>query len=260
MAIKKYATAKGVDFKYAKGRTDIYGNTFHNHFELYLLLSGKVSLITDQSRTVLCPYQLAIIPPEQFHQFIIEDNVEEYERCVLNLAIDFIAPAILKASFSGKKLLSLSHNGRIVHDMLYLKEQLDHGNDSDLTYLIPALATDIIFCIKHTENCLNSSSSGIGKLSQEIMNYINLHYNGTIDLKKLSKTFHISISTLCHLFKSDFGITVKQYIMQKRLNAARMALLHGDKSEEVCQRVGFTCYSAFFRAYKKQFGSSPSKT
>ena len=260
MAVKKYATAKGVDFKYAKGKTDIYGNTFHTRFELFLLLGGSVRLITDRARITLSPYQLAVIPPEQYHQFITDGNVEDYERCVLNLDIDFIDPEVLKNALSGKELLTLPHDGRIVNHILYLKDHIDQGKEDDLSYILPAIATDIVFCIKNADRSAATASDGIEKLSQDIMNYLNAHYTEAIDLETLSETFHVSVSTLCHLFKKDFGITVKQYIIQKRLNTARFALNRGEKAEEVCHRVGFSNYSAFFRAYKKQFGNAPSKT
>ena len=260
MAIKQYSTADEVDFKYAKGKTDIYGNTFHTRFELYLLLRGSVCLITDRAHITLCPYQLAVIPPEQYHQFIVEGNVEDYERCVFNLAVDFIDAEILKSALSGKELLTLSEDDRIVKQVLYLKEQIDRINEDELRYLLPAIATDIVFCIKNTERSVKTDACGIGKLSQDIMNHLNAHYTETIELEQLSEIFHFSISTLCHAFKEDFGITIKQYVMQKRLNTARFMLDRGGKSEEVCRRVGFFNYSAFFRAYKKQFGVMPSNT
>jgi len=259
MTIKKYATAKGVDFKYAKGKTDIYGSTFHNRFEIYLLLGGNVSLITDSARIHLQPYQLAVIPPEQFHQFMVEGNVEDYERCVLNLDVDFMDSRILKDALEGKELLNLTSDGRIVQNILYLKEQIDSRKEEELSYILPAIATDLVFCIK-TTLCSDGTSAGeIGKLSQEIINYINFHYTEDVDLNTLAKTFHVSVSSLCHLFKQEFGITIKQYVVQKRLNSARFALNRGDKAEEVCRKVGFTNYSAFFRLYKKQFGTSPSR-
>ena len=248
MSFRKYANANGVDFKYAKGRTDIYGNTFHTRFELFLLLGGEVCLITDRARISLRPYQLAIIPPEQYHQFIIEGNEEGYERCVLNLDVDFIDQATLKNALLGKELLTLSCDGRIVNNMLYLKDHINSKNEEDLSYIIPAIATDIVFCIKNTEESAIASLGGISKLSQDIINYLNSHYTENIDLKMLSETFHTSISSICHIFKEDFGITIKQYVMQKRLNTANFMLNRGKKAEEVCQQVGFSNYSACYRA------------
>lgn len=260
MAVKQYATANGVDFKYVKGKTDIYGNTFHTRFELYLLLGGSVCLITDRACIRLRPYQLAVIPPEQYHQFIVEGNVEEYERCVLNLDVDFIDAEVLKNALSGKELLTLSCDERIVQYILSLKEEVECRGEEELRYLLPAIATAIVFCIKHTERAVNAAHGGIGKLSREIMNHLNAHYTETIELAHLAELFHFSISTLCHAFKEDFGITIKQYVMQKRLNTAKFLLDRGGKSEEVCRRVGFLNYSAFFKAYKKQFGVMPSNT
>ncbi len=260
MAIKKYACAKGVDFKYAKGRTDIFGNTFHNCFELYLFLDGNVDLITDRAHISLRPYQLVIIPPERYHQLSVRDAAENYERCVLNLDTDFLDSDELKNALSGKDILSLSAFDRIVTDFMYLKEQTDISSDADMKYLLPAIACDIVFCIKRAACSDSETQGGIEKLSRDAINYLNSHYTEAIDLAMLSKRFHVSVSTLCHVFKKDFGITVKQYLMQKRLNAAKLYLSRGEKAEAVCEKVGFTNYSAFFRAYKKQFLTPPSRS
>lgn len=258
MAIKKYACAKGVDFKYAKGSTDIFGNTFHHRFELYLFLDGNVDLITDRAHVRLHPYQLVIIPPERYHQLSTNDTVENYERCVLNFDADFLGTDVLQNALSGKEILSLSADDRIVTNFLYLKEQTDTASDADMEYLLPAIACDTVFCIKRAVSSIAEAQGGIGRLSQDIINYLNSHYTEDIDLDMLSKRFHVSVSSLCHIFKKDFGITVKQYLMQKRLNAAKLYLSLGEKAETVCEKVGFANYSAFFRAYKKQFSASPS--
>lgn len=260
MAIKKYASAKGVDFKYAKGSTDIFGNTFHHRFELYLFLGGNVELITDHVRTRLRPYQLVIIPPERYHQLSVIDAAENYERCVLNLDTDFLGTDILQNALSGKDILSLTEFDRIVTDFLYLKEQTDISSEADMHCLLPAIACDIVFCIKRATCTDTETHGGIGMLSRDIVNYLNSHYTENIDLDMLSNKFHVSVSTLCHIFKKDFGITVKQYIMQKRLNAAKHYLDLGEGAEAVCEKVGFTNYSAFFRAYKKHFSASPSQS
>ena len=44
------------------------------------------------------------------------------------------------------------------------------------------------------------------------MHYIDEHYTQQLDLSSLSRRFHISVSSLCHIFKEDFGISIKKYI------------------------------------------------
>jgi hypothetical protein len=65
---------------------------------------------------------------------------------------------------------------------------------------------------------------------------------------------------LHHLFMEQMSTTPKRYIMEKRLQFAKRELLRGIKATEVAAKCGFTDYSAFFRAYKKQFGHSPAQT
>ncbi|MBQ7797484.1 MAG: helix-turn-helix transcriptional regulator, partial [Lachnospiraceae bacterium] len=80
-----------------------------------------------------------------------------------------------------------------------------------------------------------------------------------LDPNTLSEKFHFSVSSICHIFKEDFGISIKKCILQKRINAAHMALQRGERPEAVCAAYGFSNYSTFYRAYKNHVGVPPSK-
>ena len=260
MSVKEFKSGRYIDFKYTKGKIDIFGNTFHSHYELYLFLGGKAELINDHARLALNPCQLVIIEPGRYHQFAVEGDADEYERCVLNVSEELLPPEIIKNALCGKEILTLSTNSRIVGNFLYLKELLiAHADDGDLHHILPAVATDIIFAIKNLEQSATEALGGINALSHSIMAYINAHFAEHITLDSLSEVFHVSVSSLCHIFKKNFGLSIKQYITQKRLNAARLYMERGLGAEEACSACGFFNYSAFFRAYKKQFGISPSQ-
>ena len=101
MSIKEFKSGKCIDFKYAKGKIDIFGNTFHSHYELYLFLGGKAELINDHARLSLRPYQLVIIEPGRYHQFTVEGDADEYERCVLNVREELLPPETIKNALCG---------------------------------------------------------------------------------------------------------------------------------------------------------------
>ena len=54
-------------------------------------------------------------------------------------------------------------------------------------------------------------------------------------------------------------MSVHQYIVKKRIAACREAILSGEKISEVYEMFGFTDYSSFFRAFKKEYGMSPKE-
>jgi AraC-like DNA-binding protein len=71
----------------------------------------------------------------------------------------------------------------------------------------------------------------------------------------------MSVSGLCHKFKSEFGKTVVEYILEKRLAYARSLLTSGEAVavKEVAVASGFDDPSYFSRIYKKHYGKTPKE-
>ena len=258
--MKQWRGGSNVNFKYAKGPTDIFGKMFHDHYELYLLLDGCVEFTNDHTKQMLKPCQLVIIPPGEYHQFSVERNVENYERCVIEVYPGFLDRDTLRTALAGKELLSLAGTDRIVRHFAYLTECLDRVDDADYSHILSAVTTDILFLIKHNSAAQPLYRGDLNPLSVGLMDYINAHFAEPMDLALLSDRFFCSVSSLCHIFKKDFGISIKKYILQKRIHAARMAIQQGRRPEEVSIQYGFSNYSTFYREYRKYLGISPSKT
>jgi len=258
--MKTYRIGENVTFKYAKGKTDIFGKLFHDHYEMYLLLHGNITFTNSHAKQTLAPFQLVLIPPGEYHQFAVTENMENYERCVIDLYPGFLEADILSAAFRRKEVLSLAESDRIVRHVQYLAEAASTVPEDDFSYVLKAVATDIVFLIRNMPETQTDPTQNFSTLSLNLIHYLDTHFAEPTDLTKLSQLFFCSVSTLCHTFRKDFGISIKKYIMQKRLHAANMALKEGGRPEEVGLKYGFTNYSTFYRDYKKQFGVSPSET
>lgn len=256
---KIIANSPYVNFKYAKGKIDIYGNMFHNYYEVYLFLNGNVDFINDHTHCMVKPYQLVIIPPGEYHQFVVKNDIENYERCVLNIYPELLGAYVLHNALKDKEILNLSHNHRIVENFLYIKDSIQGYNEDDFSYILSAITTDIVFLIKKSKKSLETSSE-LDSFALEIINYINENYKENITLTDISNHFFISVSSLCHIFKENFGISIKKYIIEKRMSEANLSIRRGNKPQEVANLFGFSNYSTFYREYKKHFGFSPAET
>lgn len=257
--MREYRKGEKINFRYTKGKSDIYySKTFHDYYEIYLFLGGDAEFVSNHVRQKLSPYQMALIPPGEYHQFVVGGNVDDYERCVIDIYPGFLEENRLSAAFRGKDMLSLSESDRIVEHFMYLVECVLSLDDADFLHILPAIATDIVFLIKNNSNTRVLSSENLSGLSVNAIDYIDEHFAEQIVLEMLAQKFFCSVSSLCHTFKKDFGISIKKYILQKRLNAAKMAIRRGEKIEEASIKCGFVNYSTFYRDYKKYFGESPS--
>ena len=93
-----------------------------------------------------------------------------------------------------------------------------------------------------------------------VLQYLNLHLAEPLTVDFLASQFYISKYHLMRKFKESTGYTIHNYLVKKRLLLAREQLLAGSAVLDACYGCGFQDYSAFSRAYKKNFGTTPSQT
>lgn len=77
-------------------------------------------------------------------------------------------------------------------------------------------------------------------------------------LESLAKEAGMSKFHLLRQFKQVFGLPPHQYLLQKRLQWAKSQLSGSQALSELALEAGFADLAAFSKAFKKQFGESPS--
>lgn len=256
MILKGYGDL--VDFLHTKGNVNIFGREFHEHYEFYLLIGGSVEFISTKTKQTIKPFRLVVIPPGEYHNFIPGADIENYERCIINIHSGFLSDEIMKSAVQNKEIIELSESSRLVQNYLYLANALTSVDPNDFSIILTAIATDIVMLIKNSVESSLVSTDSIGTYS-DIIKYIDAHYTKHLNLEDLSKQLNYSVSSLCSGFKKHFGTTIKKYVTQKRMIAAKIDLQKGEPAEKTCQKYGFSNYSTFFRSYKKHFGVAPSE-
>lgn len=87
---------------------------------------------------------------------------------------------------------------------------------------------------------------------------IHSSYSAPFSISRLAKESNVSGSSLNRMFRSYFHTTPLSYVHNVRLAAAEHMLLHTKLPIlEIASNVGFASLSAFNRAFRKQYQTSP---
>jgi len=90
-------------------------------------------------------------------------------------------------------------------------------------------------------------------------NLIDTHFENDLHLDLLSKKVFASKFHLIRLFKRYYGLTPRQYLIDKRVAKSKELLKNGMSVTETCFAVGFESLGSFSTLFKAKTGESPSK-
>lgn len=248
-----------------------HASPFHKHeeYEFYLFLNGDAVFFTESHGYKLSPGDLFIIPPQLWHRAqTFEDQI--YERVYLNLPLEAIIEfstsqtnltQILPLPKSQPKILRLdasarAHFTKSIDQMIRLKAGQTIGYDIQINLILIELLLQL--------NRYGSSESTITHVALptmivDLIAYIDRHLTGSLSLQKMSQALHLSEGHLSRSFKKFMGLTLQDYITNKRIDKATELLKDGASVQDAAYASGYENYAHFIRSFKKTKGLSPGK-
>lgn len=93
---------------------------------------------------------------------------------------------------------------------------------------------------------------------QKAVAYMDEHYREPIRIDDVAASIPISRKYLCTVMERQLGLSPKEYLLQRRIEAAAELLLRSDRSVgEVAAEVGYPDYTQFSRLFRQKTGMSP---
>lgn len=246
----------------------------HDFYELYFFIGGAAGYIIENDRYRLMPGDILLISPSNLHQLNISDSSKDYERIVLWLSPRYLsrlsgAGADLRECFG---LSSDSRNHLIRNAALSsaVKKELLALYSADPNEFAHEIAAEIHIKSALLMICRHVLSQSAGNTERFVpehgsrtvtaaLDYINSHLHEEISLDKLAQRLFISKYYLSHIFRKETDTTPYQYIMKKRLILSKRLIETGLAITEVSARCGFSDYTNFFRAFKREYGITPKQ-
>lgn len=109
-----------------------------------------------------------------------------------------------------------------------------------------------------TEKVLEGKLTSQEKLVKMAKIYIENNYHKNISLNEIADYLHFGASYVSRVFKEKTGITLKKYIINKKLLYAQKQLANTQKPiNQIAHEMGYEDYSYFSRLFKKEYGVTP---
>ena len=97
-----------------------------------------------------------------------------------------------------------------------------------------------------------------GKINQ-VFNFVEANYQRPLGLKEVAANLGYSSAYLTNLVRQETGRTVKQWIIERRMDKARQLLLDTDKAiAQIATDTGYMDAGYFIRQFKQLHGTSPN--
>lgn len=97
------------------------------------------------------------------------------------------------------------------------------------------------------------------KIVDKIKRMIEERISTDISVSSLSKAFNYNSNYLSRIFKLEAGVALQDYIIQVRIEKAKILLNEGERVSDVSAKVGYENLPHFSRIFKKTVGISPKQ-
>ena len=111
---------------------------------------------------------------------------------------------------------------------------------------------------QYIDSLAKETKSETANALETAVSYIDGHLADELSVRDLAAQCYVSADHLTRLFKKKYGMTVSEYIQEKRITLAGELLQREDMTISMAANtVGFGNYSYFTEQFKKHFGMTP---
>ena len=249
---------------------------YHDFYELIYIIEGEFSSLIEDRAVRMRKGDFLLIDKNVMHKYHpTERKMDSSRRIIL-----WISDQMLKELAEGENFLAECFRGespKLYHFPIYYEEilrgfllklamsEILEGADAqnaglrkvmDRGYLSLFFGYLNVLC-KREEYLSTTQEIVDHPLVEQVTVYIENHISEEITVEDVAAAVHMSKYYFLRKFKEITGMTVHNFIVNKRIISACRAMTEGKSITESWQQTGFADYSSFLRNFRKIYGISP---
>ena len=233
----------------------------HSHFtyEIFFVAEGQLDIVTETGR-MTCERKVVIIPPHIGHYTIPKSDGSF---CLLfslergeggSEAVERLRQILGE----GIKEIPLSSDTEYYIGALSRKsDQNAPAAETDAKLLATLIFHELIELLAPNgkgERAVRSESKHMGAIET----YINANFHKKLTLSDVASQVYLSTRQVSRILQKEYGCTLSQLVVRKKLAAAQMLLRDTDlRIGEIASQVNLGAENYFYALFRKHFGASP---
>ncbi|MCM8820409.1 MAG: AraC family transcriptional regulator [Candidatus Omnitrophica bacterium] len=234
---------------------------YHKECEIHFIKKGKGYYFIENRKYPFSHNNLIVIRSEEIHRSIPSNPPINIEKGSIYFPPSFIKNSKIKEIIDGcPHIIRLDEREATLIEVIFrsISEEIKK-QEPDWERVVYYQTMVFISLLKR---CSNKKSPTIKKnpMIERTISFIEENFTKDMTLSNIAKASFISTSHLSHLFKRETGLSIKQYILQRRIMEAKKILSedYEEKVSVIAQKVGFSDFQLFNRAFKKITGFTPA--
>ena len=135
----------------------------------------------------------------------------------------------------------------------YIRRMDCCNNMAEIVYVHDQMALDYVCRMRNLKKRIASS-----KQVAEAIDYIYVHIMDRITIQELASAISISPAHLSRIFKQETGISVSEYIRQRKIDMAKNLLRFSDYDfADIAAMLSYSSQSHFIQHFRTQMGMTP---
>lgn len=238
----------------------------HKYYELLYLTEGDISYLIGDRLYKAASGDIFITPPGQEHGLSFNSDAN-YARHFIQLSPELMAQ--IPQELCNNFINSLCTKYNRIPSEIVKKYNLGSYFHSVSRHLIYDSAIDDFMIRTYIMQLIAVTNSIAGDeitsyfnekpMILDIKDYIMKNLKNQLSLDAIAANFFMSKYHMCHIFRDETGMTIKNYINLQRVAKARELLLSGRTPADIPKLCGFNDYSTFYRTFKRYTGYSPAE-
>lgn len=226
--------------------------TYFPYYRMYYVTSGSARMFLFEETLELLPHRLYFIPAFSITGAECDASMTHHW---VHFRLDVTTASYLTI-YKTCHCISAQEG-----DEALFRKMCRHYNDSHNGNNVP----DMLACVSLAKYFFSrflphDSISTQAANFLPVLEYIDAHLASKISNAELSKIMYLNETYFSNVFTKQFGISPKQYTLQKRIAAAASMLLETEKTiKEIAFALGYENEMYFNRIFRKFTGSPPGE-